>query len=398
MKLGLVLLVGIGLIGAGVGYRQYEQHQVAVAQQKEQAAVKQVKQLKAAEKAKRLADKKKQLAEKIKADPFSKTESTNEQITSMLEADNFVGTALVVKDKKVIYQKGFGYANYDKKLKNGPRSKYQILSIQKSLTAAGIMQLVQAGKVKLSDKLSKYYPSITHCDDITIRMMLDMSSGLQLKKAPEEALPENQVVNFAVTNATYDAKKHGVFNYSSINFLLLAGIIRQQSGISYQNYFEKNIIKKLDLHDTGFVIDGYGKNGTIGYQATKTQVNADYTPVASEPESQMTYELGTGQVYMSAGDLFKAESAILEGRLMSASNVEILHTRTATSPYAGGLYRVDAGTLRSHGMGYGQESAMMLSNDGQSGVILLSNYWRPAVNIQTPMAKIYEEMMLGNLN
>lgn len=392
------MLLGIGLIGAGVGYRQYQQHQVVVAQQKKQAAVKHTKQVKAAARAKRAAEKQRQLAAKIKADPFSKTKSTNDQITAMLKADHFVGTALVVKNKKVIYQKGFGYANYDKKLKNGPRSKFQILSIQKSLTAAGIMQLVQAGKIKLSDKLSKYYPSITHGDDITIRMMLDMSTGLQLKKAPDEALPENQVVNFAVTNATYDASKHGVFNYSSINFLLLAGIIRQESGLSYQSYFEQHFIKKLDLHDTGFVIDGYGKNGTIGYSATRTQVNADYTPEAAEPKSQMTYELGTGQVYMSAGDLFKAESAILSGRLMTKSNVEILHTRTATSPYAGGLYRVDAGTLRSHGMGYGQESAMMLSDDGQSGVVLLSNYWRPAVNIQTPMAKIYEEMMLGNLN
>jgi len=392
------MLAGIVLIGAGVGYRHYEQHQAAIVLQKKQAATKRAKAAKRAARVKRETVKKRKLAEKINADPFSKTESTNQQITAMLEADQFVGTALVVKDNKVIYQKGFGYANYAKKTKNGPHSMFQILSIQKSLTAAGIMQLVQAGKIKLSDKLSKYYPSITHGDDITIRMMLDMSTGLQLKKAPETALPENQVVNFAVTNATYEPKKHGVFNYSSINFLLLAGIIRQQSGISYQKYFEKQFVQKLDLHDTGFVTDDLGKNATTGYSATKTQVNPDYTPVATEAKAQMTYELGTGQVYMSAGDLFKSESAILKGRLMTPANVEILHTRSATSPYAGGLYRVDAGTLRSHGIGYGQESALMISNDGTSGVVLLSNYWRPAVNIQTPMAKIYEEMMQGNLN
>lgn len=397
VRLALVMLLGIGLIGAGVGYRQYQQHQVVVAQQKKQAAAKRVKQAKAAARAKRAAEKQRRLAAKIKADPFSKTESTNDQITAMLKADNFVGTALVVKNKKVIYQKGFGYANYDKKLKNGPRSKFQILSIQKSLTAAGIMQLVQAGKIKLSDKLSKYYPSITHGDDITIRMMLDMTTGLQLTTRPQEEIPENQVVNYAVTHASFNAKNNGIFNYSSVNFLLLAGIIRQQSGSSYQSYFNDHFIKKLDLRDSGFVIDGLNKNSTLGYSATESQIIPDYKTLATEGKNQMTYELGTGQVYMSVGDLFKAESAILKGRLMSKKSVDTLHTPTVTGTYGGGVYNEQM-RIRSHGVGYGYESALMLSKDGKNGVVLMSNYYRPAVNIQTPTAKIYEEMMLGNLN
>lgn len=392
------MLAGIVLIGAGVGYRHYEQHQAAVVLQKKQAATKRAKAAKRAAHVKRETVKKRKLAEKINADPFSKTESTNQQITAMLEADQFVGTALVVKDNKVIYQKGFGYADYAKKIKNGPHSMFQILSIQKSLTAAGIMQLVQAGKIKLSDKLSKYYPSITHGDDITIRMMLDMSTGLQLKKAPETALPENQVVNFAVTNATYDSKIHGTFNYAPVNFLLLAGIIRQQSGVSYKQYFKKHFIQKLNLQETGFVTDKLSKNATKGYFATKTQVNADYTPEAKESRAQMTYELGTGQIYMSASDLFKSEAAILKGRLLSKANVDILHTRSAAGPYAGGLYRISPKTLRLHGVGYGQESALMISNDGKNGVVLLSNYGRQALNMPGTTSKIYEEMMQGNLN
>lgn len=378
-------MFGLILIGGGVGYRWHQHNQVVAAEQKKQAVAKQ---------AKRKAEQQRKIAEKINADPFNKTRSTNQQITHILKLSHFVGTALVVKNNHVVYQKGFGYSDAATKVKNGPQSKYQILSIQKSLTAAAIMQLVQAKKIKLSDKLSKYYPSISHGHEITLRMMLDMASGLRQTGSSKDELPEDEVVNEAVTHIGFTPAKYNVFHYSSVNFLLLAGIIRQQTGQSYQSYFEKHFIKKLGLNGSGFVTDGLGKHATLGYSASETQILPDYTKPVDETKAQMANELGTGQVYMTAGDLFKVESGILKGKLMTKANVAILHTPSATGTYGGGVYNEQPAVIRSHGVGYGYESALKLSTDGKNGVVLLSNCNRQAVTIQTATAKIFEELML----
>ncbi|KLD58189.1 hypothetical protein WP50_28105, partial [Lactiplantibacillus plantarum] len=87
-----------------------------------------------------------------------------------------------------------------KNQRNKVNSKYQILSIQKSMTAVGIMQLVQAGKVKLTDPISKYYPTLKHGRQTTLRQMLDMTTGFRLKSGSKEFLPENQVIDFAAHN------------------------------------------------------------------------------------------------------------------------------------------------------------------------------------------------------
>ena len=115
-----------------------------------------------------------------------------------------------------------------------------------------------------------------------------------------------------------------------------------------------------------------------------------------ESKAQMANELGTGQVYMSTADLFTVESAILKGQLLSKKNVAILHTRTATGEYGGGVYNMSNG-IRSHGLGYGYESSVFLSPDGKTGVVLLSNYYRKAAGSQAAAQKIFTELMKGDI-
>ncbi|AVK60486.1 peptidase S12 [Lactobacillus sp. CBA3605] len=388
LKLVLLIILGIGVIGGGFGAYHYHTKRVEQAQQQKIAAKK--------AQARRTAQKQRVIAKKIKAATFSKTKNANAQITKILKTSQFVGTALVVKNNQVIYQRGFGYANKAKETLNGPTSKYQILSIQKSITAVGIMRLVQAGKLKLTDPVNKYYPTIKG-GTTTIRQLLDMTTGFRLKDGSTDTLDEQQVVDYAVKHLTFTPEKLGTFNYSSVNFLLLAGIIRQITGQSYKTFFNQQIIKKLDLHQTGFVINGQGKGATTGYQAVTGQMTPTYATKAPETTAQMANELGTGQVYMSAGDLFKTERAIVDGQLLTPKNVAILHKRTATGTYGGGVYNDQPTALRSHGVGYGYESGIRLSKDGKNGVVLLSNYYRSTDTLLTAMNKIYQEMMRGNL-
>jgi len=383
-----MILLAILVLGAGGGYYVHhvnQQAKIAKVQREKKAA------------AKKAAQQKAKISRQVNQQQFSKSTGANEQITKTLKQVHFVGTALVVKNNRVMYQKGFGYADKGSNQLNGPASKYQILSIQKSFTAIGIMQLVQAGKMKLTDPITKYYPTIKSGRETTIRQLLDMTTGYRLNDGSKDTLAESQIVNYAVDHLDYYPDKDGRFNYSSVNFLLLAGIIRKVTGKSYQDFFTKNIIEKLDLKHTGFVIKGLGSNATLGYQqASASQVEPTYDREASESTSEMANELGTGQVYMSAGDLFKAESAILKGQLLSKKSVAILHTPTATGHYGGGIYNLDDG-VRSHGIGYGYESDVHLSPDGKTGFVLLSNYYRDSASIESAANKMFVGLMNGQL-
>ena len=386
-KLLITVLLGLLIVGAGGGYYVYHTERQAAIAKKQQTK-------KALEK--KAALKNNKLSRKVNQTRFSNNKDTNAQITKTLNLSHFVGSALVVKNNQIVYERAFGYANKAKNQRNQINSKYQILSIQKSLTAVGIMQLVQAGKVKLSDPISKYYPTLKHGRQTTIRQMLDMTTGFRLKGGSKDFLSESKVIDFAKHNVYYYPAKNGVFNYSSVNFLLLAGIIRQVTGQSYQHFFKTHFIDKLDLKATGFVIHGQGQGATTGYRATADQAIPDYAQIMPESQSQMANELGTGQVYMSVTDLFTVESAILKGQLLSKKNVATLHTRTATGEYGGGVYNMSNG-MRSHGVGYGYESSVFLSPDGKTGVVLLSNYYRKAASIQAAGNKIFAELMNGSI-
>lgn len=79
-----------------------------------------------------------------------KTTQQTKQITSYLKRNHFVGSAIIVKNNHILYQQGFGYANYKSDIPNTPSSEFQILSIQKSLTAVMAMKLITQGKLSLN--------------------------------------------------------------------------------------------------------------------------------------------------------------------------------------------------------------------------------------------------------
>ena len=67
-------------------------------------------------------------------------------------------SVLVAQNGDIIYQKGFGYADIEKKIPVTPDTKFKIGSVSKQFTAAAILKLQEEGKIKIEDKLSKYIP------------------------------------------------------------------------------------------------------------------------------------------------------------------------------------------------------------------------------------------------
>ncbi len=95
-------------------------------------------------------------------------------------ADKFAGAVIVAKDGKAIFSGAYGMADREKKIPNTLETKFRIGSMNKMFTATSILQLVQAGKISLTDPLGKYitdYPNKEFASKVTIQQLLTHTGG-----------------------------------------------------------------------------------------------------------------------------------------------------------------------------------------------------------------------------
>ena len=144
------------------------------------------------------------------------------------------GSVLVADKGKVIYEKGFGMANMEWGIPNGPDTKFRIGSITKQFTAALILQLVEEGKIKLDGKLSDYLPDYRKDTGsrVTIHQLLNHTSGIPSYTSNPEFFPKHSrnaygVPEFVKTFASGDLEFEpgSKFSYNNSGYTLLGAII-----------------------------------------------------------------------------------------------------------------------------------------------------------------------------
>ena len=101
-----------------------------------------------------------------------------EYMQAQTKIKGFSGAVLVMKQNKVMLKKGYGMADREWNIANTTDGKFRIGSVTKQFTAACILQLIEAGKLSLDDKLSKFYPDFPKGDSVTIHMLLNHTSGI----------------------------------------------------------------------------------------------------------------------------------------------------------------------------------------------------------------------------
>jgi D-alanyl-D-alanine carboxypeptidase len=175
---------------------------------------------------------------------------------------NFPGMQVAIRHRdETVYSKAFGYSDIVKRDKLTTGHAFRIASISKSITATAIMQLIEAGKLDLDEKVSQYLDWFQSCNDdrianITIRQLLSNTSGmirdgidsdywLRLREFPDK----QELVDYISTaELIYDADVR--YKYSNYGYGYLGFVIEAASGLPYREYVTKNIIKKLDLKCT----------------------------------------------------------------------------------------------------------------------------------------------------
>ncbi len=281
---------------------------------------------------------------------------------------HFNGAALVVQKGVVLYRKSFGI-----RCKEGRKSdsltidaKFQLASLSKTFTAIATLKLIQEEKISLNDTLQKFFPELPY-PDITVQMLLSHRSGLpyyayafedsarRVKYNPNNA----EIINWLVSShpARYNYPNRG-FSYNNTNYMLLASIIEQVSGMTYDAYIRREICEPLGMRDTWVITtpnDSININRTCGHERWG-KVPFDY----------FDNVVGDKGVYSTVDDLYKWYLALNSNCLL---NYEML--QKAFTPYSNEHYG-----LKNYGLGF----RMILDKKTKKPKYIYHNGWWKGYN------------------
>lgn len=233
-------------------------------------------------------------------------EQLNARIEFMLDSlhqhYDFPGFAMtVVRDTQTIYQKTYGVKRIHKPDSINKNSQFYWASVTKVFTATAIMRLYEGGKLDLDDLVIKHYPEFKtkkgkySSDSITIRHLLTHSSGLV-----------KQLDNKLMSNPCYDLPaKEGLkkmarielqfepgtnYLYSNVGMIVLGVIIENVSGLSYEEYLQRNIFNPLEMNHTSL----FENNNLTDTSIAATHLRKGHTFIESKRIYKRTMNAGGG--------------------------------------------------------------------------------------------------------
>ncbi|HRH51358.1 MAG TPA: serine hydrolase [Panacibacter sp.] len=301
----------------------------------------------------------------------------DELISAYSKLNKFNGSALVAKNGTILLNKGYGYRNAADKLMNNEESIFQLGSITKQFTAAVILKLQEEKKLKVTDKLSKFFPDYPKGDSITIKQLLTHTSGIYSytndgnfmaneitkNKSREEmmALFKDKPLDFSPGTG---------WNYSNSGYSLLGYIIEVVTKKSYEEAVRKYIFTPLHMTHSGFDFTHLkSPDKTTGYFMLDDK-SSNPAPVVDS-----TVSFSAGAIYSITSDLYLWHKALEQNTILSKTQQQEAYTPVKNNyGYGWGIDSIEGKRRVGHGggiPGYITNESRVPEDD--IDIVLLSN-------------------------
>lgn len=223
----------------------------------------------------------------FKGTEISKEEFLNDfdkKVNHFMKLYGVPGTSVaVIHQGKIIFNKGYGFANKEEKIPVTEKTIFRIASISKPVAALGVMKLVEEGKLELDTPIEKYLTrwhipsSEFNPDGVTVRRLLSHTSGFNIDGHPLYE-PGKQVPSIEQSISGIAGKQWRVylkyepgstFYYSTGGFSVLQLLVEEVTGEKYEDYMKKEIFDPLGLNNTGYDSNILSKGAfATGYTGT----------------------------------------------------------------------------------------------------------------------------------
>lgn len=273
------------------------------------------------------------------------------------------GAALAVTDQgRLVYSRGYGYADIAQHEQVQTNSLFRIASISKPITAVAILHLIEQGKLRLDDKVYDILDFKTDIEqagaefdvrqrDITIRYLLEHRAGwdrdksfdamfeavrfAEQQKVPAPAGPQDVIK--AMLRHKLDFAPGERYAYSNFGYCLLGRVIEKLSGMPYEAYVKQDILAPLGIHSMRLGasrLEGRAPNEVRYYQpgTGKSVFQADLGQDVAWPYGGWHLEAmdSHGGWLASAVDLARFAAAFDDPNhcpILSAASIELMHGR-----------------------------------------------------------------------
>jgi N-acyl-D-amino-acid deacylase len=199
--------------------------------------------------------------------------SFDQSIQEFMDMHRVPGAAVAITDgSKIVYARGFGYADLSDQTPVHPASLFRIASISKCITAVAILQLVERGKLSLSDKIIPILDCSADIEaagsefdprwrDVTVQHLLEHRGGWDRDKSFDAMFQSTRFAHLlgvpapansedvvrAMLRQRFDFDPGERYAYSNFGYCLLGRAIQKITGQSYEEYVKTNVLRPIGV-------------------------------------------------------------------------------------------------------------------------------------------------------
>ena len=262
---------------------------------------------------------------------FAQTKS--EQIDDLLSRYNEYGllnaSVLVAEKGEVIFKKGYGYANIEFNIANNEKTVHRIGSITKQFVSMMIMQLVDEGKINIEEKMTSYLKNYRKDtgDKVTIFHLLTHTSGIPSYTGLPNFWADSMKNPYSTDeliekfcSGDLEFEPGSKFAYNNSGYVLLAKIVEEVTGKSYEDNIQERIFNKVGMKNS--FLDRSEKiilNRAPGYDKRGNNLlNTKYMNVKNA--------FGAGDMVSTVEDLYLWDQALYTDNLISNESKKKIFT------------------------------------------------------------------------
>ena len=274
-------------------------------------------------------------------------------VVAEMKAKGLPGMSIeIAKQGTVIYSQGYGYADLGSCRTVQADTEFQIGSLTKQFTAAAVLQMEKAGVVNLDTAVAQYLPSYAFDQRITVRMLLNQTSGLDdYLGFPKPTGWTNgllqQTVLTAIVQAPLLFPPGTAYAYSNSNYYVLGAVTEAATGTTYADYVTSHIFQPANLTRTSF---NQALTAALPYTYTNPSV-AGTTGLAVGIVPDASVFFSAGNLWSNVHDLAILDMALRAGTVLPA----VQWTEMTTPPASVPVFQ-QSGASSTYAMGWQAET------------------------------------------
>ena len=197
-------------------------------------------------------------------------------------------------------------------------------STAKQFTAAGILVLESAGKVKVDHTLDRYFDDVpADKKGITLQQLLTHTAGFGAHSGPDYRLDPPKKVLESIFVRSLSFEPGTGWSYSNMGYTLLGMIIEKVSGMSYEQFLNKELFQKAGMTETGYVIPKWDKTR---FPKQNGRTVLDFSMFDDGPSWNLK---ANGGILSTPNDMYKWYKALFSGKILTDRSFKMLFGKQA---------------------------------------------------------------------